>query len=327
MSIFGLPEEIAPPAVDISRSGTGQAGAASTSSARSPERQPAGRKRKTSGSGKAATLAWPLLERLGLTEQERRARCSGIGGSDANVILSGNPDKVLELWREKRGEGNAKCLEDILPVMLGSWTEPFNRQWFEKVSGEKVFGVGRSQACNIHSWRRCTLDGLVHDGRAVFEAKHTSAFKKPEEVLERYMPQLQHNMAVANCETAVLSVIFGNHKYEMFEIAADWLYQLELLEAEEAFWDCVQSGKLPVTPSVPLPPKPVGVREVCLEGSNSWASAAVDWLEHRDAAKCHAAACGTIKTLVEADVARAFGHGIEARRSKSGALSIRELSQ
>ena len=141
------------------------------------------------------------------------------------------------------------------------------------------------------------------------------------------MPQLQHNMAVADCDRAMLSVIFGNHKYEIFEVAADWLYQLELLDAEAEFWDCVQSGKPPVTPPVPLPPKPVGVREVCLEGNNSWASAAVDWLDHRDAAKRHAAACGTIKTLVEADVARAFGHGIEAKRSKSGALSIRELGQ
>jgi hypothetical protein len=30
---------------------------------------------------------------------------------------------------------------------------------------------------------------------------------------------------------------------------------------------------------------------------------------------------------MEADVARAFGHGIEARRSKSGAITIKELGQ
>ena len=33
-----------------------------------------------------------------------------------------------------------------------------------------------------------------------------------------------------------------------------------------------------------FPLKPVGIREVCLEGNNSWASAAVDWLQDRDAA-------------------------------------------
>ena len=33
----------------------------------------------------------------------------------------------------------------------------------------------------------------------------------------------------------------------------------------------------------------------------------------------------SIKTLVEDDVGRAFGHGIEAKRSKSGAITIREF--
>ena len=51
-----------------------------------------------------------------------------------------------------------------------------------------------------------------------------------------------------------------------------------------------------------------------------------DWLEHRAAAKAHASACHLIKSLVEEDVARAFGHGIEAKRSKSGAITIRELA-
>jgi predicted phage-related endonuclease len=141
------------------------------------------------------------------------------------------------------------------------------------------------------------------------------------------MPQLQHNMAVAGAERAVLSVIFGNHKYEIIEVASDWLYQLELLEAEEQFWDCVLTGKEPVPTQPPPPPRPVGTREVCLEGNNAWASAACDWLMHREAAKTHAASTSLIKSLIEEDVARAFGHGIEAKRSRSGAINIREFAQ
>ena len=133
-------------------------------------------------------------------------------------------------------------------------------------------------------------------------------------------------MAVAGVEKAVLSVIFGNHKFEIFEVAADWLYQIELLEAEADFWDCVQTGREPVPASPPFPPKPIGVREVCLDGNNAWASAAVEWLTHRQAARAHAAACTTLKDLVEPDVARAFGHGIEAKRSKAGAITIRGMA-
>lgn len=169
------------------------------------------------------------------------------------------------------------------------------------------------------------MDGFVNELGAVWEAKHTSAFTQQDEVLERYMPQLQHNMAVVGVEKAVMSVLFGNHKFELFEVAADWLYQLDLLEAEEEFWDCVLTGRQPEASPVPKPPKPVGVREICLEGNNSWAAAAADWTEHRAAAKTHAMACKTIKDLVEDDVARAFGHGVEAKRSKAGAITIREL--
>jgi hypothetical protein len=202
-------------------------------------------------------VAWPTLASTQLSAEDRKLRLCGLGGSDANVLMSGDRERILRLWQLKRQEVPEEDLSDRLQVALGSWTEPFNRQWYEKLTGQVVIDAGRSITCKRHPWRRCLLDGIVEESNAVFEAKHT----------------------------------------------------------------------VPVAPPVPLPPKPIGIREVCLEGSNSWASAAVDWLEHREAAKRHASACGTIKGLVEADVARAFGHGIEAKRSKSGALSIRELGQ
>ena len=77
----------------------------------------------------------------------------------------------------------------------------------------------------------------------------------------------------------------------------------------------------------PPSPKAVGIREVCLEGNNAWADSANIWLVNREAAQKHAAVCKVIKEMVEPDVARAFGHGIEAKRSKSGAISIRELAR
>ena len=273
----------------------------------------------------SVALTWPSLDELGLRENEIRQRSSGIGGSDANIILSGNRDRIIDLWREKRGDAEPSDLSDRLPVALGCWTEPFNRLWYEKITGQCVASTGISITCSTYGWRRCTLDGFIVATASIWEAKHTSAFGKPEEILERYMPQLQHNMAVAKADRAILSVIFGNHKFEIFEVASDWLYQLDLLQAEEDFWNCVLAGKEPLPAPIPTAPKPIGTREVCLEGNNAWASAAVDWLVNRDAAKIHSTACGTIKGLVEDDVSRAFGHGIEARRSRAGAISIREL--
>jgi predicted phage-related endonuclease len=267
---------------------------------------------------------WPRIEGLRLDEAHAETRREAIGGSDANIILSGDEAAILKLWRVKRGEEGPEDLSAVLPVMLGCWTESFNRQWYERETGLQVERTGAVSAHPEHRWRRCTLDGYVPALGAVWEAKHTSAFAKSDEVVARYMPQLQHNMAVVGAQKAVLSVIFGNHKWELFEVAADWLYQEDLLIAEARFWDCVRKGERPVAAPVPPPPKPVGVREICLEGNNAWASAACDWLTHKGAAKIHASACSILKSLIEDDVARAFGHGIEAMRSRSGAVTIRE---
>ena len=268
---------------------------------------------------------WPRLDELGLSGELAFVRRSGLGGSDANVILSGDEERIVRLWREKRGLAEPEDLSAVLPVMLGTWTEAFNRQWFERETGLLVGDVGASLVCRDLPWRRCTLDGFVKRRQAVFEAKHTGAFSKSEEVLKRYMPQLQHNMAVTGSDLAILSVIYGNHKWEIHEVASDWLYQEELLIAETRFWHCVVSGEVPIPPPIPVPPRPLGTREMCLEGNNAWAAAANDWLECRGAAKRHAAAATSLKGLVEADVARAFGHGIEIRRSKAGALTIQEV--
>ena len=269
--------------------------------------------------------AWPSLSELKLSDAHISRRRDGIGGSDANIILSGDADRILTLWREKRGEGESEDLSGILPVMLGSWTEAFNRQWYEKQTGWAVAQAGSVWTSEMHRWRMATLDGIVEEKSAVFEAKHTSAFAKADEVLARYMPQLQHNMAVTGVEQSVLSVLYGNHKWEAYEIASDWLYQDELLAAEERFWRCVESGEPPIAIEPPAPPKPIHYRELCLDGSNAWASYAADWRDHGDAARRHAAAVKGLKDLVPADVSRAFGHGLEAKRSKSGAISVREI--
>ena len=271
-------------------------------------------------------VEWPRLADLRNCDEELEARRHFIGGSDANVILSGDRERLVDLWREKRGEKEPADLSGHLPVILGCWTEPFNRQWFEMLTGRRIANAGETSVCRIHPWRRATLDGIIHATGTVFEAKHTSAFAKSEEVLERYMPQLQHNMAVTGHQQAALSVIFGNHKFEIFEVAADWLYQIELLKAEQQFWTCVLTGEEPVTVDSPPAPRPIGTREVCLEGNNGWASAAFDWLTHKDAAKIHAVACARIKAHFEEDVSRAFGHGVEAKRNKAGSISIRELA-
>ena len=256
-----------------------------------------------------------------LTEQQKAFRKQGLGGSDANIIMSGDAEKILRLWKEKRGEIQPEDLSRVLPVRMGSFTEALNVTWFEEETGKTVTRQGDQQISAEFPFMLCTLDGEI-ENIAVFEAKHVSAFQTEEAILERYFPQLQHNMRVCGHQKAFLSVFFGTQKWKVFEVDADPIYQDQLIAAERHFWECVQSGEEPIAVHVPAPIE--AVRKVDMTGHNSWADAAGDWHMHYGPAKAFDAATKRIKELVEPDVQEAFGHGIKASRSKTGAITIRK---
>ena len=68
---------------------------------------------------------------LGLTKEQLEFRLNGIGGSEANMIMSGDNQKVMDLWLVKTKPAQPEDLSGILPVQMGRYTEPFNRYWSE----------------------------------------------------------------------------------------------------------------------------------------------------------------------------------------------------
>src|SRR5256884_8170103 len=139
---------------------------------------------------------------------KRPGRRSFIGGTDARVIMGTDEAALLRLWREKRGEAEHEDLSDNLIVQLGLVTEPLNRQWFERNSGHVITQVQRRVQHPVIRWMAATLDGMVEQAGAVFEAKFMLPWSFSEEAAaEKYMPQLQHNMWVTNATGAVLSVM------------------------------------------------------------------------------------------------------------------------
>jgi hypothetical protein len=158
----------------------------------------------------------------------------------------------------------------------------------------------------------------------VFEAKFMLPWSFSEEgAAEKHMAQLQHNMWVTNAKTALLSIITGGGKWIEMTIPADALYQHLLLTAEKRFWRCVEGGEIPGTFGVEPPRPPVAaVRIVDMSGSNSWAELAGLFRSTRPAFLEHERAKVELKVLMPEDAKEAFGHGIKAKRSKSGAVSF-----
>lgn len=264
-----------------------------------------------------------LLAKLGLSEEAKADRHLFIGGSDANTIMSGNAERIIRLWREKRGEESPEDLSDILAVQMGSFTEPFNAAWFEKQTGNMVQGAGK--VVRRGDFMRATLDGEVFDPitdecLGVFEAKHCGTRNTDAEMFARYVPQLTHNCLCAERETAFLSIFKGNGDWCMFEYELDADYADALVEAEFEFWRCVQTGEPPAPLPAPPAPKPKGVIEYDMSPSNAWASHAADFIETELAADRHNLAKKALKELVPDDASKAFGHGIVIKRSKSGSL-------
>lgn len=263
------------------------------------------------------------LSKLGLSPEQVAARRHSIGGSDACIIMSGDEERILRLWREKRGEAEPEDLRDNLAVVMGLYTEPLNIAWFEKQTGLAVHEIGRvAEDLRGSPPMSATIDGYVAEAHLVFEAKHTNARFTPEELWDRYTPQLAHNTFLTNARGAVLSVFRGNSDWFMLEYERDLDYEAALIEAEAAFWRCVQSGESPVPLPPPPAPKPAGVREVSMHGSNEWASLAADYIETLLPAQRHEQAKNALKSLMPPDASKCFGHGVIVARDKRGALRI-----
>ncbi len=169
-----------------------------------------------------------------------------------------------------------------------------------------------------------TLDGRVEATGAVFEAKFMLPWSFSEEAAaEKHMAQLHHNMWVVAARTAVLSVITGGGKWVEITTRADPLYQHLIVTAERKFWRSVESGEPPRLFGVE-PPKPriEAVRIVDMSESNSWAEFAGLFRSTRQAFLDHEQAKAELKSLMPEDAKIAVGHGIRAKRSKSGAVSF-----
>jgi hypothetical protein len=144
-------------------------------------------------------------------------------------------------------------------------------------------------------WMAATLDGVVEQTGAVYEAKF---------------------------------IITGGGKWVEISIAADPLYQHLLLTAERKFWRCVTFGEPPRLFGLEPPrPRIEAVRIVDMGASNSWAEFATLFLSTRSAFLDHEKAKTELKGLMPEDAKEAFGHGIRAKRSKAGAVSFEVIEK
>jgi predicted phage-related endonuclease len=263
----------------------------------------------------------PTSEMVAFNRNDRR---HFIGGSDARIIMGNDESDLLRLWQEKRGELEPENLSGNLIVQLGSVTEELNRKWYQRCTGHTIKDTQKRIRHPINKWMAATLDGIVEQTGAVFEAKFMLPWAFSEEAAaEKHMAQLQHNMWVINARAAALSIVTGGGKWVEIKIHADPLYQHLLLTAEKKFWRCVQTGETPRLFGIEAPrPRLEAIRIADMSSSNFWADLANTYRQTLPSYQEHEAAKTELKKLMPEDAKQAMGHGLRAKRSKSGAVSF-----
>lgn len=262
-----------------------------------------------------------------LSPAQLKARDGKLTASRVACLMTGDPAKIMNLWRELVGDPAyvEEDLSQVWAVQLGSTTEALNLDWFEMKHGP-VTRRGDVISPIDMDWAACTLDGwsVVHD--CPIECKHVGGHEPFETIRERYQPQMHWQMIVSGAQRCALSVIMAAREPIVEFVERDEVYAAELMRRAFAFMACVQSLTPPFDvfdfgPAI-APPVPGKVYD--LTGNNEWAADAATWLENVAGKQKAETAEKSLKAMVPADATKVTGHGIRISRDRAGRLSLRE---
>jgi putative phage-type endonuclease len=192
---------------------------------------------------------------MALTDTQLAERRSGIGGSDAPVILGVNPFKTaLTLYHEKRGDIPPDDMVDNRFVEWGNILEPAVAAKYAERTGRKIRVDNTTHRSKAHPHMLAHIDRRVvgTKERRALEVKTTSIFAVDgwgedgsSEVPATVFCQLQHYIYVLDLDVIDTAVLVGGSDYRQYEIFRHDKMIEQLIEAEEEFWDRVQAGEPP----------------------------------------------------------------------------------
>lgn len=263
-------------------------------------------------------------EGMTLTPEQERQRVGKLTASSVHVLMDGDDEQLLNLWREIVGDPTYQRPDysGIWPVQLGNATESLNLEWYTQTTGRPLSREGEVVVSRERPWASCTLDAWDEELRAVVEAKHVGGWEPLDRILRRYYPQCIWATYCTEGELAIMSIIEGARLPVLEPIERDVDYLDEMLRRADAFMECVDAMVPPVVLPEVKPPLPAIVEVDMTETEHAldWRKFASTWVETKDTKKLFDDAVKGMKEMVPEDAKRAFGGGVEARRDKRGAL-------
>jgi YqaJ-like viral recombinase domain len=98
-----------------------------------------------------------------LSPAQKAARANKLTGSRISALMTGDAQKIMQLYLEMIGEAPEIDLSDVWPVQLGAATEQLNCDWFERKNRTPVTRRGEVVVHPQYDWAACTLDGFVEE--------------------------------------------------------------------------------------------------------------------------------------------------------------------
>ncbi len=201
------------------------------------------------------------------TKEWLEHRRNFIGASDAAAVMGVSPWKTCyQLWEDKLGIGVEQ--KDNWAMKRGRELEPVARDAYIVETGNMV-----AAKMVIHpkiKYMMANFDGITKDHKIAVEIKCPGEpdhyLAKEGMVPEKYMPQLQHQMAVIGVDE-LHYFSFRDGDTVLLTIKRDDAYIKKMIVEQRKFWKCVEN----------LSPPPLSDKDYNSRHDLGWASAAAEW--------------------------------------------------
>lgn len=224
------------------------------------------------------------MSALGLSDAQLAERRLRLHAGDATAVMAGDYRKV---FRRIKGLDPDDDLSGEFRVQLGSFTEPFNLAWTERMTGREISyysanplmmavwlalhepgGIGVGNYANAYTdelivsrrypFMAANLDGMTttpEGHRSVIDAKHVG--RSGETEILRYTPAGVWQATCAGTDWWGLSCIVGNKWEPPIFQPVDPIYQATMIARARECWGYIERNEEPPEPETPvLAPKP-----------------------------------------------------------------------
>ena len=275
---------------------------------------------------------------MALTALKMTARENRVTASFLPKLMAGDEAAILNEWRRIVDDPayEPEDLSDKWAVQFGSFIESFALDWHARKAGNTLIRRGEVVTHPERPHVCCTLDAFRPFDNTVIDVKAIGQWRKLDDALPYYAPQMACQRACVGAEKASLLVVHGGGEPVEYPVELSPEYEAAVWQRVDEFWRCVETLTPPVAMAGVAPPVP----------PERWRTVDIDWLIESKAempnwahaiqadvsqwqstarqAKVNASAAKAIKELLPDDVGLVTYLGVKISRAKNGAVTIKE---